>query len=251
MREGSNRGGADRVTIGSMDELTAFTSRRGFLRLIGLGGALVLLPSVAVSCGDDAITVSTAGSGETVIIDFSLGDAGILQYAFALEQLEADFYTRVVSAFTGSNLTAPEQALLTDIRNHEVIHREVLRSLLGPNGGFTLTLTYGGLNFQDRASVLAAAKSFEDLGIAAYDGAAQYLTSAENLTLLGKIVSVEARHASFIADLLNPRSADFAPNSFDPPASPTKVASAAQAFIVDKLAFANAPAVYVPGPSGT
>src|SRR3982750_3580715 len=105
MGEGLNRGDADRVTIGSMDELTAFTSRRGFLRLIGLGGALVLLPSIAVSCGNEAITVDSAGSGETVIIDFSLGDAGILQYAFALEQLEADFYTRLVSGFTGSNLS--------------------------------------------------------------------------------------------------------------------------------------------------
>jgi rubrerythrin len=251
MGEGSSRGDENRVTIGSITELNALTSRRDFVRLIGLGGAVILLPAVATSCGTDSVTgVGAPGSGETVIIDFALGDTGILQYALALEQLEADFYSRVVSDFAGSNLTAAEQALLTDIRNHEVIHREVLRAALGANAAFTLTPTYAGLNFKDRASVLATAKTLEALGITAYNGAAQYLTSAENLTLLGKIVSVEARHASAIGDLINPKAADFAPNPYDAPTSVVKVATAAQGYIVDKLAFASTPSVFVPGPGG-
>jgi rubrerythrin len=249
MGEGSSEGVENRVTIETVAELAALTSRRDFLHLIGLGGALVLLPSFATSCGTDAVTgIAAPGSGETVTIDFGLGDTGILQYAFALEQLEADFYSRIVSAFAGSNLTAAEQTLLTDIRNHEVVHREVLRAALGASAAFTVTPTYSGLNLKDRASVLATAKTLEALGIAAYNGAAQYLTTADNLTLLGKIVSVEARHASAIGDLLNPKSADFAPNPFDAPISPVKVATVAQGYIVDKLAFANAPSVFVPGP---
>jgi rubrerythrin len=249
---GPEDGGANRVTIGSVAELNALTSRRNFMRLVGLGGALVLLPSIASSCNSDSVTgVSAPGSGETVKIDFSLGDPGILQFALVLEQLEADFYGRIVSDFTGSNFTDAEQALLTDIRNHEVIHRELLKTLLGANGEFKLTPTYGGLNFKDRTTVLAAAKTFEDLGVAAYNGAAQYITGADTLALAGKIVSVEARHASAIADLINPKSGDFAPNAFDALFSPVKVATTAQGFIVDKLAFASTPSTFVPGPGAS
>jgi rubrerythrin len=239
---------AKQVTIGSVAELNALTSRRGFLRLMGLGGALVLLPSVATSCGKDSVTgVGPPGSGNPVVIDFAAGDVAVLQFALVLEQLEADFYGRIVSGFTGSNLTSAEQALLTDIRNHEVIHRDFLKAVLGEKGAFTVTPTYGGVNFQDREAVLKAAVTFEDLGVAAYNGAAQYMTIADNLALAGKIVSVEARHSAAIRDLLNPKSADFAPAPFDPAFSPVKVATAAQGFIVDKLAFANAPSTFVPG----
>jgi hypothetical protein len=42
---------------------------------------------------------------------------------------------------------------------------------------------------------------FEDLGVAAYNGAGKYLTSADYLTVAGKIVSVEARHAAAIRDM--------------------------------------------------
>ncbi len=59
-------------------------------------------------------------------------------------------------------------------------------------------------------SVLSTAKALEDTGVSAYNGAGAYISSADYLTLAGKIVSVEARHASAIRDLLNPKSADFA-----------------------------------------
>jgi rubrerythrin len=250
MAEARRGDAGNHVTIGSISELNALTSRRGFLRLMGVGGAIVLLPGIATSCRDDTTVtgVGPPGSGSPVIIDFAAGDVAVLQFAFVLEQLEADFYSRVVSGFTGSDFTAAEQALLTDIRNHEVIHREFLENVLGANGTFTVTPTYDGLNFQDRAAVLKAAVDFEDLGVAAYNGAAQYLSTAENLGLAGKIVSVEARHASAIRDLLNPRSSDFAPAAFDGASSLVTVATAAQGFIVDKLAFANAPSTFVPGP---
>jgi hypothetical protein len=155
----------------------------------------------------------------------------------------------VVANFGGSAFKASEQTVLTDIRNHEVIHREFLKAALGANANFTLTTTYGSLNFKDRTAVLAAAKTFEDLGVAAYNGAAQYFTDVNNLLLAGKIVSVEARHAAAIRDLITPLSADFAPTAFDDAFSLTKVAFAAQVFVVDKLGFDNAPATFVQGPN--
>lgn len=232
--------------------LTAVTTRRDFLRLMGIGGAIVLLPSVLTSCDDDGNDITGAGTGSTVTIDFSKGDIAVLQFAYALEQLEADFYTKVVASFGSSNIPSAEQTILTDVRNHEVIHREFFKAALAANASFSLLPTYGSLNFSDRASVLATAKAFEDLGVAAYNGAGQYLTDVNNLLIAGKIVSVEARHASAIRDLLNPRenSANgFAPTSFDNAFSPEKVRATANAYVVEKLAFSNAPATFVQGPN--
>ena len=229
MRDDRHDHGAERATIGSVAELNALASRRGFMRLMGLGGALVLLPGLATACGDSTVTgLGAPGSGSSVVIDFAAGDVAVLQLAYVLELIEADFYNRVVAAFTGSNFTAAEQVLLTDIRNHEVIHRELLKSLLSANASFSIKPTFGSLNFGDRAVVLPAAKKLEELGVAAYNGVAQYLTSADTLAILAKIVSVEARHASAIADLVNPRTSDFAPATFDAAFSTITTATTAQ-----------------------
>lgn len=241
------------MVIGSTDELTSASSRRDFLRMMGVGGAIVFLPSVLTGCdSDDDNGITNPGSGSTVTIDFSKGDVAVLQFAYALEQLEADFYTQVVANFGGSDITAAEQAILVDIKNHEVIHREFFKAALGANASFSLTTTYGGLNFKNRAAVLGAAKTFEDLGVAAYNGAAQYLSDVNNLLVAGKIVSVEARHAAAIRDLITPKSNSingFAPSAYDDAFSPGKVRTAAQAYVVQNIAFANAPTAFVQGPN--
>ncbi len=226
------------------------TSRRTFLRRASIGSAFVLLPNVLASCEDTTNTggLTGPGTGNTVTIDFSRGDVAVLQLASVLEQIEADFYANVVAHFSGSSLTVAEQAVITDIANHEVIHRDVLARALGAAGSIAVTSTYGTLDFRSRTAVLAAAKSFEALGIAAYTGASQYLVDGANLLLAAKIASVEARHASAINDLIAPLSADFAPASFDDPFSLSQVAYAAQLFVVEKLAFANAPTTFVANP---
>ena len=58
--------------------------------------------------------------------------------------------------------------------------------------------------------MLAAARSFEDLGVSSYNGAGFLLDSADFLTVAGKIVSVEARHAAVLRDLIEPGSVAFA-----------------------------------------
>ena len=227
-------------------------TRRDILKLMAMGGALVLLPS-AIACSDDDDPIApgtnaTPGSGSALTIDFSKGDIAVLQFAYALEQLEADFYTRVVAAFGGSTFSTAERTILQDIKYHEVLHREFLKAALGPTNGFTVTPTYGTLNFTDRTAVLNTARTFEDLGVGAYNGAGQYLTDVNNLLLAGKIVSVEARHAAIIRDIINPRSADFAPNAFDNVYRPDTVRVAAQGFVVNRLGFSNPPTAFVTGP---
>ena len=88
------------------------------------------LAVVALGCSDDNSNVGPNPSGS---VDLGSGDTGVLNYAYALEQLEAAFYTQVVASFyTGA--TAEEQTILTDIRNHEVIHRDFLKAALGVGG---------------------------------------------------------------------------------------------------------------------
>lgn len=239
-----------KVVLASSDGLWDPTNRRAFLKLMAVGGSVVFLPSMLSGCRNrDPMTGPGPGTGQSVTIDFSTGDTAVLQFALALEQLEADFYTRVVAGFAGSDLSTTEKEILTDIKYHEVLHRDFLRQVLGANGTFTLTTTYPGVNFSQRTSVLNTAKTFEFLGVAAYNGAAQYLSNVNNLLTAGKIVSVEARHASTIADLLAPNTTAFAPQAFEDAFRPAKVAAAAQGFIVDKLVFANPPGAFVQGPN--
>jgi hypothetical protein len=253
MIEDSHDGPTSPLAIGSIADLHAVASRRSFLRLVGLGGALALLPNFVTGCDSDETTAPSdgpAGSGEPLVIDFALGDVAILQYALVLEQIEAEFYGRVVSAFGTSNIPTAEQSVLTDIRNHEIAHREFLRGTLGTDGAFIVTPTFRGVTFTDRASVLGAARGLESLGIAAYNGAVQYLTTPANVLALAKIVSVEARHAATIIDLLEPRAATFSPTATDDVFRPAKVAVTAQASLVEKLGFSNAPATFIQGPNG-
>lgn len=242
------------VSIGDAGVLNTVRSRRDVLKLMAMGGSLVLLPTMLAACSDDADPMAPGdgtppNSGSPLTIDFAKGDIAVLQFAYALEQLEADFYTRVVENFDSSNLTAAEKSVLLDIKYHEVQHRELFRAALGSANGFTITPTYPGVNFRDRTSVLTAARTFEDLGVAAYNGAGQFLGNADLLVLAGKIVSVEARHAAAVRDLINPGSVDFSPNAFDDVFSPGKVATAAQGFVTDRLGFANAPTTFVQGPN--
>ena len=184
----------------------ARADRRRFLRASGAATAgLVLL----TACGDDDDDVTGPGNGGngpgSVTINFA-NDVGVLNYAYALEQLEAAFYIAVVtSPYTG--MTAAEQAVLNGVTNHEIVHRDFLRGVLGNGRIADLTPDFSAIDFSSRASVLGTARVFEDLGVAAYNGAGDMLTNPDFLLVAGKIVSVEARHAAAIRDLLQPRSA--------------------------------------------
>ncbi|MEP7147210.1 MAG: ferritin-like domain-containing protein [bacterium] len=177
-------------------------SRRNFLVFTGISAAV--LATGIQACKDDPVTPGTT-------VDLGSGDVGVLNYAYALEQLEAAFYIKATSAFyTGA--TSAEIQILNDIRDHEIAHRDFFKAAIGTAAIPSLEVNFSSINFTDRASVLNTAKAFEDLGVSAYNGAGYLIVNPTYLELAGKIVSVEARHAAAIRDLLNPRSADFAGN---------------------------------------
>jgi hypothetical protein len=106
-------------------------------------------------------------------------------------------------------MTAEEEQILTDLRDHEVAHRDFFKAALGQSAIANLEVDFSSINFSNRTSVLSTAKVFEDLGVSAYNGAGQLLTDENLLLIAGKIVSVEARHAAAIRSLINPKTADF------------------------------------------
>src|ERR1700678_1429690 len=140
-------------------------------------------------------------------VDLGGGDIGVLNYAYALEQLEAAFYTQVLANPYGG-MTGYEHAALRDIRVHEIAHTPFFAQALGPNRIPTLTTNFSAVNFASRDSVLNTASTFEDLGVSAYNGGGQYIKNPSIVAAAGSIVSVEARHA--LRDLLSPLSGSFA-----------------------------------------
>jgi Ferritin-like domain len=164
-------------------------SRRKFLNYAGASTGLVLL----ASCSKD----DNGG------VDLGSGDIGLLNYAYALEQLEAAFYIQVVaSPYTG--ISADERIFFTDIRDHEIAHREFFKNALGNMAIPSLEVDFSKIDFASKASVLGTAMAFEDLGVSAYDGAGYLFKDANYLLLAGKIVSVEARHAALLRELVSP-----------------------------------------------
>ena len=214
--------------------MTKELPRRNFLKYTGA----TLAASAFLACKKDNDTTPSTG------IDLGSGDIGILNYAYALEQLEAAFYIKVIQTPYAS-MPAAELQLLTDIRDHEIAHREFFKAALGASAIPALEVNFTSINFNDRTSVLTTAKTFEDLGVSAYNGAGKLIADANYLLLAGKIVSVEARHAAAIRDLItNGTFADSTvidSNGLDKANSPATVLNAAAPYLVTALNASNLP----------
>lgn len=226
------------MPIAIQAEDAAKVNRRKFLSYAGMAAATA---AALYACKKDDNNMSTPPAGS---IDLGKGDVGILNYAYALEQLEAAFYTAVI-ATPYAGISAAELALLTDIRDHEIAHREFFKTALKTNAIPGLEVNFSAINFSSRATVLATAKTFEDLGVAAYNGAGKLIVDGGNLLLAGKIVSVEARHAALIRDLIS--NGTFADSTvidadgLDDAKSPDEVLAAAKPFLKSVLWGGNLP----------
>ncbi|MBO9659107.1 MAG: ferritin-like domain-containing protein [Chitinophagaceae bacterium] len=217
------------------DKARQSVSRRKFL---GYGAAASALVIGIAACNKDDDNMPSNG------INLGSGDTGILNYAYALEQLEAAFYTQVIaSPYSGGSVT--EMALIKDIRDHEIAHREFFKNALGSGAIQALEPDFSAVNFSSRDSVLATAKAFEDLGVSAYNGAGKLIVKADYLVLAGKIVSVEARHAAYIRDIIS--NGTFADNTvvdnngLDKSRTPAEVLAIANTFLKTKVTGSNLP----------
>ena len=176
-------------------------SRRNFLSYAGAATGL-MIGITACNRQDQPtppVRSNTLNSQSTV--NLGSGDIGILNYAYALEQLEAAFYTQLVLT-PYNNIGMMETTRLAEVRDHEIAHREFFKNALADKAIGQLEFDFSSVDFKSRDSVLMTAKAFEDLGVSAYNGAGRLLMNPDFLVAAGKIVSVEARHAAYIRELL-------------------------------------------------
>ncbi len=234
----TNKPTNDQVAL-TDERIIQSVSRRKFLGYVGATSALL---ATAASCKKDDNPQPPVDNG----VDLGSGDVGILNFAYALEQLEAAFYTQVVANFY-DGATSDEKIFLTDIRDHEIAHREFFKAAITaapatPIPG--LEVNFSLINFKSRESVLTTARTFEDLGVSAYDGAGYLIKNANYLLAAGKIVSVEARHAALIRELLAANS--FLGDQVDGDSvnisrTPIEVLTLAAPFIKTKINASNLP----------
>jgi rubrerythrin len=126
-----------------------------------------------------------------------LGDAEILNFALEMEELQAALYGQ---ALQHAGLTGELAQYARVVGGHERAHVAFLRETLGSRAKPAPAFDFGdAVTDPDRFAV--AARVLEDLGVAALDGQAANLTKP-SLAAVATIVSVEARHAAWIRDLL-------------------------------------------------
>lgn len=196
------------------EPVTSALNRRGFLTSLGAVSALA---------GTAALTgCSDAGPLQATITHPSVLD--VLNFALNLEYLEASFYSYISSGnglsstITGTspgtvtggakvNFTnATVASVAAQLANDEALHVAFLRSTITAVGGTPVSmpaLNLGAMGaISSDTTFLTAARQLETVGVSAYAGSAQYLTSNTSAVLYAaQILDTESQHESFLRQL--------------------------------------------------
>ncbi|KAF5390407.1 hypothetical protein D9757_005275 [Collybiopsis confluens] len=165
-------------------------------------------------------------------------DITVLQFADVLEQLESQFYSAGLQKFSDSDFTAAgfsssilATQQLTSIQSDEATHATVIEAALTAVGASPIS----GCTFNfdsaltDVTTMAATARVVENLGVAAYLGAASLLQDPQLLEAAGSILTVEARHQTVLNILSGSGTA--IPSAFDLAMTPSEVLAIASPFI--------------------
>ena len=169
-------------------------------------------------------------------------DLDILNYALALENLEAAFYNLYVPKYTatdyansiytpvfGSKINGNLVSYLGAIRDHENTHVTALKSTITSLGGIPVAPCVYNFGVNNVNDFLMTAMALENTGVMAYDGAIAMITNLDVRQAAATIATVEARHASYL-NVLN--GALPFPSAFDTPKSKAEILAIAGQFIV-------------------
>jgi rubrerythrin len=150
-------------------------------------------------------------------------DVKILNYALTLEYLEAAFYAEANSAGKLSGITAKFSQV---VAAHEAAHVKALQQALGSAAGKKPSFDFKGTT-KKAATFLKTSMTLEDTGVAAYQGQAPNIKTGQVLASAGAILAVEARHASWVRDIIGAGQSPVpAPDAFSKPMSMSAVLSA-------------------------
>jgi len=173
-------------------------SRRDFVARVALSSGALALPSLfAYACNGDALIDPT----ESASLDLST-DAGVLNYFYAISQLQSDFWTRVgLNRYPG--ITTAETSAFASLASHAASQRNWLQTFQTV-GRLTdvLTFSFGNsVDFGSRTATMAAGLTIEDSATQAYAGGVSYLSDPANIILASKLASIAARHSATLRDL--------------------------------------------------
>ena len=216
-----------RDEVAAVPQLDLEAGRRAFIKAVGLGGAASALSLATVQ----------KASAQTTAADY---DVAILNFALNLEYLEGQFYQMAaygvglpssylsglgpMGGVIGGRKVNFSSSIVADyaveIANNEKDHVAFLRSALGNkavsqpqldiSGAFTVAAQAAGVvpaggffdAYASDVNFLLASYIFEDVGVTAYHGAAQFITNKAYLTAAAGILAVEAYHAGLIRTFL-------------------------------------------------
>ena len=203
------------------DERRRRATRRGF---VGAGAALA---------GGGLLALAGARPWLAAQEGFA-DDLDVLTFALTLERMEAAFYRQGLrtfdeAAFRAANRPDSVRPNLEAIRDHEQTHVETLTQAIGDRGGTPVEPAEYDFGYDDVDGFLEVAMALENVGVAAYAGAAPSIENADVLAAALGIHSVEARHAAYL-NIRNEESPF--PNAVDEAMTRDEVLEAAGGFIV-------------------
>jgi rubrerythrin len=183
---------------------TAGVSRRAVLG-VGVLGALAATPLVGrlVRLGSASASPSKAQ------------DARILALVLQLEYTQVAFYEQ---ALQKGSLHGEVRRFAQTALGHERAHLAAIKRALGAKAGPAPSFDFGSA-VKDSDEFKRTAIKLEDIAIAGYNGQATNLTSS-TLAAAATIVSVEARHASWVRTLVGEVAA---PDAVDKPMTAKQV----------------------------
>ena len=216
-------------------------SRRSFLAKSAVAGGALLALGGGTAVAQDEEEEEEAEEEMASFTDRGT-DVDVLNYALTLENLEDAFYRESLEMFDEQDFVDSDALaeydeeyrsevydLVVLAGEHEATHVDVLTQvveLLGGDPAMEMEYDFGIESVDD---VLAIAQTVENIGVAAYAGAAPYIESPDLVSAAVSIHSVEARHAA----VFNRINGDLPyPDAFDPAMTQQEVLDAADGFIV-------------------
>jgi hypothetical protein len=208
--------------------------RRKLLTMAGLAGvgAATAMATAGPALGLGGVSAASAADAPS--------DASVLNFALNLEYLEAEFYLRAVTGeglddkyvggvgtpgkvsggrkvkFESKTIGLKAREIARDEREHVAFLRKALgsaavaRPAISLNASFDAAATAAGLikkgqhfdPYKNDMNFLFAAFLFEDVGVTAYKGAAQFIANKTYLDAAAGILAVEAYHAGIVRSSL-------------------------------------------------
>lgn len=209
---------AQRPLAESGDRGTTEIRRGALLKHVGIALGGIAAGGAAAAGFADASGGGSGNSGKHGDPALSAQDRDVLELALRLEHLQTAFYSE---ALRRGKLTGEVKQFAQIVGREEHQHLAYVGEALGHPSSKPTKYSFGDATAGDKQFVAAAAK-LEDTGLAAYNGQAGNL-SADTLRSIGRVISVEARHAAWARSLAGQLPA---PDPVDAPISAAKALQA-------------------------